>query len=290
MDGLWYEIADVAQGDDVYAGIDTWEPFHSAAHVRGGRARAGPAARRRRRLRAGPAAAAAGLRGAARPGAGMEPADAVARDGGRPAGGGGLPGRARLAPAGRAPPTATLFRRLRPALPGAAAHGRCTATGRPTTCSSRATGSAASSTSTRPTTARACSTWRPRSSATASSGTGSRPARTTPSTSSTPGSWSSAYHAGAPAVAAERAALPDVLACLPVRVRDLVPRLLLGRRARPREGRLGLAHVRARPCRSGGRRPPGARPPVRSSGSEPVWPRGSRVPGRARRPPARPPR
>ena len=33
MDGLWYEIADVAQGDDVYAGTDTWEPFHSAAHA-----------------------------------------------------------------------------------------------------------------------------------------------------------------------------------------------------------------------------------------------------------------
>ena len=33
-DGLWYELFDVAQGADVYAGVDTWEPFRSDAHVR----------------------------------------------------------------------------------------------------------------------------------------------------------------------------------------------------------------------------------------------------------------
>jgi Ser/Thr protein kinase RdoA (MazF antagonist) len=34
LDGLWYEVFDVAAGRDVYAGVDTWEPFRSAAHVR----------------------------------------------------------------------------------------------------------------------------------------------------------------------------------------------------------------------------------------------------------------
>jgi len=33
LDGLWYEIADVADGEDVYSGTDTWEPFHSLAHA-----------------------------------------------------------------------------------------------------------------------------------------------------------------------------------------------------------------------------------------------------------------
>ena len=33
-DGLWYELFDVAEGDDIYAGVDTWEPFRSDAHVR----------------------------------------------------------------------------------------------------------------------------------------------------------------------------------------------------------------------------------------------------------------
>jgi Ser/Thr protein kinase RdoA (MazF antagonist) len=28
----WYEVGDVAAGDDAYAGVDTWEPFHSLAH------------------------------------------------------------------------------------------------------------------------------------------------------------------------------------------------------------------------------------------------------------------
>jgi Ser/Thr protein kinase RdoA (MazF antagonist) len=32
-DGLWYEQFDVASGADTYAGVDTWEPFFSAAHV-----------------------------------------------------------------------------------------------------------------------------------------------------------------------------------------------------------------------------------------------------------------
>ncbi|HEY0389629.1 MAG TPA: phosphotransferase [Gaiellales bacterium] len=32
--GLWYELFDVAQGDDTYAGVDTWEPFRSVEHVR----------------------------------------------------------------------------------------------------------------------------------------------------------------------------------------------------------------------------------------------------------------
>jgi Ser/Thr protein kinase RdoA (MazF antagonist) len=32
-DGLWYELFDVAEGDDVYAGVDTWEPFRSREHV-----------------------------------------------------------------------------------------------------------------------------------------------------------------------------------------------------------------------------------------------------------------
>jgi len=31
--GLWYEIGDVAAGSDTYAGVDTWEPFRSDAHV-----------------------------------------------------------------------------------------------------------------------------------------------------------------------------------------------------------------------------------------------------------------
>jgi Ser/Thr protein kinase RdoA (MazF antagonist) len=30
---LWYEVLDVARGDDVYSGVDTWEPFASEAHV-----------------------------------------------------------------------------------------------------------------------------------------------------------------------------------------------------------------------------------------------------------------
>src|SRR4051794_36010285 len=30
---LWYEVGDVARGCDVYAGVDTWEPFSSEAHV-----------------------------------------------------------------------------------------------------------------------------------------------------------------------------------------------------------------------------------------------------------------
>jgi Ser/Thr protein kinase RdoA (MazF antagonist) len=34
LGGLWYELIDVADGDDVYAGVDTWEPFRSSAHVR----------------------------------------------------------------------------------------------------------------------------------------------------------------------------------------------------------------------------------------------------------------
>jgi Ser/Thr protein kinase RdoA (MazF antagonist) len=34
LDGLWYEISDVAAGRDVYSGVDTWEPFSSDAHVR----------------------------------------------------------------------------------------------------------------------------------------------------------------------------------------------------------------------------------------------------------------
>src|SRR5262249_22862700 len=33
LNGLWYELFDVASGDDVYAGVDTWEPFSSEAHV-----------------------------------------------------------------------------------------------------------------------------------------------------------------------------------------------------------------------------------------------------------------
>jgi len=32
-DGLWYEVLDVASGADTYAGVDTWEPFFSDAHV-----------------------------------------------------------------------------------------------------------------------------------------------------------------------------------------------------------------------------------------------------------------
>jgi Ser/Thr protein kinase RdoA (MazF antagonist) len=34
LNGLWYELFDVASGDDTYAGVDTWEPFRSDAHVR----------------------------------------------------------------------------------------------------------------------------------------------------------------------------------------------------------------------------------------------------------------
>jgi Ser/Thr protein kinase RdoA (MazF antagonist) len=34
LNGLWYEVFDVADGDDAYAGVDTWEPFRSEAHVR----------------------------------------------------------------------------------------------------------------------------------------------------------------------------------------------------------------------------------------------------------------
>jgi Ser/Thr protein kinase RdoA (MazF antagonist) len=34
QDGLWYEIVDVADGDDTYAGVDTWEPFRRDEHVR----------------------------------------------------------------------------------------------------------------------------------------------------------------------------------------------------------------------------------------------------------------
>jgi Ser/Thr protein kinase RdoA (MazF antagonist) len=34
LDDLWYEVFDVAAGDDVYAGTDTWEPFASTAHAR----------------------------------------------------------------------------------------------------------------------------------------------------------------------------------------------------------------------------------------------------------------
>jgi Ser/Thr protein kinase RdoA (MazF antagonist) len=34
LNGLWYEVFDVARGDDVYAGVDTWEPFRSIEHVR----------------------------------------------------------------------------------------------------------------------------------------------------------------------------------------------------------------------------------------------------------------
>jgi Ser/Thr protein kinase RdoA (MazF antagonist) len=30
---LWYEVFDVARGDDAYAGVDTWEPFTRDAHV-----------------------------------------------------------------------------------------------------------------------------------------------------------------------------------------------------------------------------------------------------------------
>jgi len=30
---LWYEVFDVARGEDVYAGVDTWEPFARAEHV-----------------------------------------------------------------------------------------------------------------------------------------------------------------------------------------------------------------------------------------------------------------
>jgi len=33
LDGLWYEVYDVATGDDTYAGVDTWEPFFSQRHV-----------------------------------------------------------------------------------------------------------------------------------------------------------------------------------------------------------------------------------------------------------------
>ena len=33
-DELWYELFDVARGDDTYAGVDTWEPFRSPRHVR----------------------------------------------------------------------------------------------------------------------------------------------------------------------------------------------------------------------------------------------------------------
>jgi Ser/Thr protein kinase RdoA (MazF antagonist) len=32
-EGLWYEVFDVASGADSYAGVDTWEPFFSDAHV-----------------------------------------------------------------------------------------------------------------------------------------------------------------------------------------------------------------------------------------------------------------
>jgi Ser/Thr protein kinase RdoA (MazF antagonist) len=32
-EGLWYEVFDVASGADTYAGVDTWEPFFSDAHV-----------------------------------------------------------------------------------------------------------------------------------------------------------------------------------------------------------------------------------------------------------------
>lgn len=33
LDGLWYELFDVADGEDVYAGVDTWEPFRSPQHA-----------------------------------------------------------------------------------------------------------------------------------------------------------------------------------------------------------------------------------------------------------------
>jgi Ser/Thr protein kinase RdoA (MazF antagonist) len=32
-DGLWYEVLDVASGEDTYAGVDTWEPFFSDSHL-----------------------------------------------------------------------------------------------------------------------------------------------------------------------------------------------------------------------------------------------------------------
>ncbi len=33
LDGLWYEVADVARGEDRYAGVDTWEPFRDLDDV-----------------------------------------------------------------------------------------------------------------------------------------------------------------------------------------------------------------------------------------------------------------
>jgi Ser/Thr protein kinase RdoA (MazF antagonist) len=34
LNGLWYEVSDVAPGRDVYSGVDTWEPFASEEHAR----------------------------------------------------------------------------------------------------------------------------------------------------------------------------------------------------------------------------------------------------------------
>ena len=90
----------------------------------------------------------------------------------------------------------------------------------------------------------------------------SRKARTTPTTSPRRACWSGRTTRLRPLSPARAGGLRRRARLLPVRVRHLVPRLLLGRRARPREGRLGVAHVRARPRRSGGngRRPRGPGP------------------------------
>ena len=90
-DGLWYEVFDVASGADTYAGVDTWEPFFSDAHVAAAGRMLARLHRGGRRVRAQAAAAAGRLRRPDRPlpaGAG----GGRGADAGCQAGGGRVPG------------------------------------------------------------------------------------------------------------------------------------------------------------------------------------------------------
>ena len=246
MDGLWYEIADVAQGDDVYAGTDTWEPFRSAAHA----AEAGAVLARLHD------AAVDFVPARPQPQTGfvvqldlvrMEPADAVAElAAARPAVADYLAGLDWRPQVDRAYGDA--FRRLRPVLPGlprTGLHGDWQ-TNNLFFEGDRISGiidfhqadHGPSLLDLATAVERNCFFWNRISE-------GEDDAYDLDHAAALLG----AYDERAPAVGGGAGGVRRCAGLLPVRVRHLVPRLLLGRRGRPREGRLGVAHVRARPRR-----------------------------------------
>ena len=297
--GHWYEVHEPAAGEDVYAGADSWDPFASEAHAAAaGRGPGAPAPRRRRLPR--PLAPAAGrLRRPARrrcDAAGQRRSPRWPMPARRsPTTSRG--GRGRTTWPRRTAPVFERLRPLVPVLPRAPLHGDWQTNNlffsgdevsgiidfHQADYGPRTLDLAVA-------VERNCFFWN-RISA------GDDAAFDLGHAAALVG----AYDAVAPLMPDERDGVRRRPPGLPVRVRDLVPRLLLGRRARPREGRLGLGHLRPRPRPLVGVRPgprcacrrradrrrrltaaAGAAGPSRATPRPP--PRG-RSPTRSRRPP-----